>query len=436
MLLTTIITILTIIIFIGFVIFKPLIKIGKIQFESFWLIASLGAILLILLRQVSLYEVRIELFNNNQMNPLKLLTIFITMSGLSVMLEELGFFKKIASLVLTKAGNSQFKIFIYLYLTVSILTVFTSNDIIILTFTPIIIYFTKHAKIKPIPFLIAEFVAANTWSLMLIIGNPTNIYLASTFGVDFIEYFKVMLIPTIITGTFAFGLLYLIFYRDLKKEIVINNLEIVQVKNIFLVSIILIHLILCTILLTIASYLNLEMHLICLIFFISAALIMYCYQKFYLKEKPLYLNNSLKNIPWNLVPFVISMFILVIGLNKSGITLIINNFLINYNPFLIYGFTSFISANLVNNIPMSVLYTNVIANISEQVILKRAIYSSVIGANLGAYLTPIGALAGMMWMRMLKAENVNLSFARFIKYGVLIAIPTLIIALFSLSLFI
>ena len=36
----------------------------------------------------------------------------------------------------------------------------------------------------------AEFAAANTWSMMLIIGNPTNIYLATSAGIDFTEYYR------------------------------------------------------------------------------------------------------------------------------------------------------------------------------------------------------------------------------------------------------
>ena len=73
---------------------------------------------------------------------------------------------------------------------VAILTIFTSNDIVILTFTPFICYFSKNAKINPIPYLVAEFAAANTYSMMLIIGNPTNIYLATSASIDFISYFN------------------------------------------------------------------------------------------------------------------------------------------------------------------------------------------------------------------------------------------------------
>lgn len=89
-----------------------------------------------------------------------------------------------------KAGASQKKLFFLLYIVTSVLTVFTSNDVIILTFTPFICYFAKNCEIDPVPYIVTEFVAANTWSMLFIIGNPTNIYLATTYGVGFAEYLK------------------------------------------------------------------------------------------------------------------------------------------------------------------------------------------------------------------------------------------------------
>ena len=56
------------------------------------------------------------------------------MTILSIYLDELGFFSYLANKTLERAGKSQLKLFLYLYLIVSLLTVFTSNDIIILSF--------------------------------------------------------------------------------------------------------------------------------------------------------------------------------------------------------------------------------------------------------------------------------------------------------------
>lgn len=56
------------------------------------------------------------------------------------------------------------------FLLASVLTVLTSNDVVILTLTPIVIHFAKVTKTDPAPLLFLEFYAANTWSMALLIG--------------------------------------------------------------------------------------------------------------------------------------------------------------------------------------------------------------------------------------------------------------------------
>ena len=82
-----------------------------------------------------------EKVNLGSVAPVKILGLFISMTVLSVFLDELGFFKVLANAALKKSGKSTRKLFFLLYTTVSILTFFTSNDIIVLTFTPFICYF-------------------------------------------------------------------------------------------------------------------------------------------------------------------------------------------------------------------------------------------------------------------------------------------------------
>ena len=143
----------------------------------------MGGIVLIIAGKCDIKRLASALAAENAVNPIKILVLFISMTFLSIYLDETGFFSYLAEKTLRLAKTSQVKIFVFLYLTVSFLTVFTSNDIIILTFTPFML-FSKNAKINPLPYLVAEFVAANTWSMALIIGNP-NIYLASFSGIGF-----------------------------------------------------------------------------------------------------------------------------------------------------------------------------------------------------------------------------------------------------------
>ena len=187
MILTLIISCITIIALILSVLLFPKITIRGKELNTYWMVGLLGMILLIIFGCIPLNDIFNELASNTSVNPLKILILFFSMTILSIALDEVGFFKYLATIATNKAKTNQFTLFIILYLLVSVLTVFTSNDIVILTFTPFICYFAKNSKINPIPYLVAEFAAANTWSMMLIIGNPTNIYLATSANIDFIS---------------------------------------------------------------------------------------------------------------------------------------------------------------------------------------------------------------------------------------------------------
>ncbi len=184
---TLIISALTVLGIITGLVVKPNITIKGKAFGIYWIIASIGAIFLILTSSISVEEAWLGLSADTAVNPLKLLVIFFGMTVLSVFLDEMNLFEYLASFAVRHAKSTQKSLFFMLYVTVSILTVFTSNDVVILTFTPFIIHFSKKVNINPIPFLISEFVAANTLSMTLVIGNPTNIYLAGALGVDFLE---------------------------------------------------------------------------------------------------------------------------------------------------------------------------------------------------------------------------------------------------------
>lgn len=430
---------LTIIIFVALaciglitlVLVKPSVNIKGFNISIYWLAPLLCASLILLMQLIPLSFALEGLTSDTDINPLKILVLFISMTVLSIYADEAGFFSYLAAYVLRKSKSSQMKLFVFLYLIVSVLTIFTSNDIIILTFTPFICYFCKSSKISPLPFLLTEFVAANTWSMMLIIGNPTNIYLATAAQIDFIEYFLVMLLPTLFSGLISFGVLFLIFRRSLQKKIE-PVAEEVRIKDKGALAIALAHLIGCTLMLILSGWIAVPMWIISFSFLVSLFFVSLIY--FLIRrKKPYELAASLKRAPWELIPFVISMFILVLALNYSSVTQNIAALLGSGGVIIKYGLLSFLSANLINNIPMSVMFSSIAANLSRGAHIW-AVYASVIGSNIGAFFTPIGALAGIMWMGILKKHNVEFGFFSFIKYGAVIAVPTILAALGGLYL--
>ena len=407
----------------------PKIKIGKIAIDTYWIITLIGAAILLACGKANIVTVGKSLISDTAINPLKILVLFLCMTILSVFLDELGFFSYLAGVALKRAKTGQVKLFLYLYITVSILTVFTSNDVIILSFTPFICYFAKNAKINPTPYLAAEFVAANTWSMALIIGNPTNIYLATACGVDFLSYLKISIVPTLAAGLVAFIALFLLFRKKLATPIE-GDAETVVIKDKLSLWIGIVHLTVCTILLAIGSYINLEMWLVSLcavgsLFLISIVIAIVR------RQKPVALLGCLKRAPYQLVPFVLSMFVLIVVLNEQGVTAAIGKLFGSSLPVLKYGTASFFASNLINNIPMSVLFSSIIQS-TDGAVGTGAVFATIIGSNLGALFTPIGALAGIMWSNILNKHGVKFNYLDFLKIGVTVALPTLIAALGSL----
>ncbi len=424
-----IIFIITIILMISFIIFKPNINIKGFRIQTFWIIALIGALVMIISQNVNLNTLGTNL-TNGKMNPIKILTLFISLSMLSISLDEQNFFNYLSVKALKKSNGSQYKIFFTIYFLVSILTIFTSNDIVILTFTPFICLFSKKAKINPLPYLLVEFINANTYSMLLSIGNPTNIYLSSGFEISFLDYVSKMWLPTLLSGVSTLLIILLLFKKELAKPIENIEIEDVQLKNKPLVIINLIILGLTTIFLVISNYISIEMWLICLTSLIILTIVLLIVS--IIKKDKKYILNTYGRLPYDLIPFIISMFILVLALKENGIITHIQNILdkMSTNKFttaLSYGVSSTLFDNIINNIPMSVLFTSVLEGKSE-----IALYATIAGSNIGAYLTPVGALAGIMWMSILKNHDVKYSFLDFVKYGLILAPISLLATIIGL----
>jgi len=403
------------------------ILIKKWKFFNYWVVALVGAIVLICCQLIPIQELGNQLFSNSSINPLKILVLFFSMTFLSIYLDEVGLFSWLANKAVRRCKGKQIWLFVIIYFLVGILTIFTSNDIVILTFTPFICYFCKRSKINPIPYLVSLFAAANTWSMMLIIGNPTNIYIGTYHSITFINYLKTMWIPTICAGFAEFFILLLVFWKKLKVVMEYQEIEEEKIQNKVDVIVGSIALLSCLVLFIISSYVTgMEMWLISLCT-MGVELVYIVITSIIRKHKCNEIVVVGKRLPWSLIPFVLSMFVVVITLNYQGITKNISDFLSGFSvPELSYGISSFISCNLMNNIPMSILFGSFSFN---DVNKYNAIYSIIIGSNLGAFLTPIGALAGIMFTGLVKKFEIKYSFIDFIKYGAIVGIPTLFVAL-------
>ncbi len=441
MILTIIISALTVLAMASAVLVKPYAQIKRFNIGIYWVVCLVGASLLIATGCIDIGSVWAGITANTSVNPLKILTLFLSMTLLSVYLGDAGFFDYVADGVFRKLKGSQLKLFLALYAVVSILTVFTSNDIIILTFTPAICLFAKKARISPVPFLVGEFIAANTWSMALIVGNPTNVYLASSQGIGFSEYLSVMALPAVVGGLTGLAVLLLIFYKQLKRPMENGDFAGKSKANIGATAgtvklekptmfVAIFHLLFCIILLSIADFIGAEMWLICFLTAVSLSIFDLVYDLIKFRSaRPLV--KSIRKAPYELVPFVLSMFVIVLALKQNGVTDMLSDIFITGDKAdeLHIGIISAMASNFLNNIPMSVLFESIVSGAGAP-----AVYGAIVGSNIGAFITPVGALAGIMWNKILARHEVKLPFVKFVLYGTVVAIPTILTTLFTLFL--
>lgn len=408
------------------IVFIPAVKIGKVKIGTYWLVALLGAATLLITKQVPIEEVGRALVSDEEINPLKILVLFFSMTFLSVYLDEVGLFAFLAQKAAGVARTKQTALFAVTYFLTAFLTVFTSNDVVILTLTPFLCFFCKKTNVDPLPYLVGEFVAANTWSMALLIGNPTNIYLSTAAGIVFLSYSKVMILPTLAAGLAEFLTVWLLFRKKLKREIAPSaDTAKIESKPDLIVGVA--HLVVCLVFLVVSGYIKVQMWLISAIAagsLLVCSLLIRCITKKGWRT----LGRSCKRLPYQLIPFVLGMFVVVIALEYQGVSGKIGALLGEKTCVFTYGAASFLMCNVINNIPMSILFSSVTKTLSGQAFLQ-ATYASVIGSNLGAFLTPVGALAGIMFTDLTARYHVEYGFKKFIFYGFIVSIPTLAVAL-------
>ena len=108
---TLIISIITCLLLILSILFFPKIKIFKKQINTYWVICLIGAIFILSFKCVPIKNVIESMFSSASINPLKILLLFFSMTFLSIFLDEVGFFKYLASKLIDKCKTNQYSLF-------------------------------------------------------------------------------------------------------------------------------------------------------------------------------------------------------------------------------------------------------------------------------------------------------------------------------------
>ena len=147
------------------------------------------------------------------------------------------------------------------------------------------------------------------------------------------------------------------------------------------------------------------------------------------------LRGLARDINWDILLFMLSIFIVVQGLETAGITNLLASALLAtsklpsvlgvFGPSMVVT----VGASFMNNWPMTILGLLSIKQLAlTGPALTRLIFSNVIGNNLGPHFFPLGSLAILMWLETMRRKGVNISLKEYLKVGAVVSIVEVAVA--------
>lgn len=357
---------------------------------------------------------------------------FIGIIILSMVLDEIGFFEWAAlKMVRLSRGNGNL-MFVYMMILGALVAAFFANDGAALILTPIILAKMKYLKLNPVAmfaFLMAGGFIGDSASNPLVISNLTNIVTAGYFQIGFWEYARTMFLPNLLSIIASIIVLWLFFRKDIPTHIDVENLATPEsaIKNMTMFKLSWWFLVL----LMAGYFIGDAYHLPVSVFALGGALVFLAIATYFKATKPI---MTIKAAPWQVVWFSIGLYVVVYGLKNGGLTTYLTGLITelqsmgNVYAVIGTGFLSAILSSVMNNMPTIMIMDIAIAEAGNSALA----YANIIGCNLGPKMTPIGSLATLLWLHVLAQKGVKIGWGEYMKVGLIVTPPVLLVALVGL----
>ncbi len=405
------------------------------------LAAGIGALASLLLGTVALSDAL-----NSVMNIWDAALAFVGIVALSVTLDAMGFFKWAALKVVGFAGGSGIKLYFYIALLTAVVSILFANDSAVLILTPIVLEIVSQLKIDSngrMAYLFSAGLIADTAAMPLITSNPVNIVSADFFKYSFIDHMMIMSLVSIATIASSLLLVYFIFRKKIpktySKELVENLTQRQSSISPNLLKISIATLITVDVGYVLASFARVPVSFIVCsgAIFLIAVYWAALNRGYFPSGEAKGIKGIIKQINWDMVLFMLSIFIVVQGLNNVGIIDLVSQALVwgsnlpSVFSVLAPSLIVTLGASFMNNWPMTILgllsINQAAAGLSGQA-FTGLIFSNIIGNNLGPHFFPLGSLAILMWLETMKRKGVNISLWSYLKVGAVLSIVEVTVA--------
>lgn len=363
---------------------------------------------------------------------------FVAVIIISLLLDKAGFFEWAALHVARWGKGSGQRLFVLLVLLGAAVAALFANDGAALILTPIVIAMLRALRFSAkatLAFVMAAGFIADTSSLPLVVSNLVNIVSADYFNIGFARYAAVMVPVDLVAVAATLMALMWFFRKDIPADYDLEQLkapeEAIHDRATFITGWWVLGLLLI-------GFFWLE-HVgvpISAVAAAGAALLLIVAAR----GHRISTREVLGNAPWQVVVFSLGMYLVVYGLRNAGLTDYLTALLNEcanhgvWGAALGTGFITAILSSIMNNMPTVLVGAlSIDATTAQGVVREAMIYANVIGSDLGPKITPIGSLATLLWLHVLAAKDIQISWSYYFRVGVVLTLPVLAITLAALA---
>jgi arsenical pump membrane protein len=335
-------------------------------------------------------------------------------------------FDWLAAQAVRHSHNSAKRLFLIVYVVGTFVTVFLSNDATAVVLTPAVYAATRAAQVEPLPYLFICAFIANAASFVLPISNPANLVVFGKQMPPLLDWLRIFALPSVVAIVATYLALRLAQRGALSAPVAevkkISPLTLGGKLAAFGIA-------MTAIVLLAASAMGWDLGLPTFIAGAAVTTLVLAIGR----QSPL---PVLKDVSWSVLPLVAGLFILVEGLNRTGLLPALARVLKEaataspQTASWIAGIVVAVASNLMNNLPMGLIA----ATTSQTAHVPAHVTSAIlIGVDLGPNLSVTGSLATILWLIVLRREGENVGASRFLKRGLVVMPPALLLSLLALS---
>lgn len=364
---------------------------------------------------------------------------FVAVIIISLLLDKAGFFEWAALHVARWGRGNGRRLFILLVLLGAAVAALFANDGAALILTPIVIAMLVALRFSAratLAFVMAAGFIADTASLPLVVSNLVNIVSADYFGITFARYAAVMVPVNLVSVAATLAALVWFFRKDIPANYELAQLrrpiDAIHDRATFVTGWWVLALLLVGF-----FWLDDVGIPISAVAAVGAVLLLLVAAR----GHRISTREVLRGAPWQVVVFSLGMYLVVYGLRNAGLLEHLTALLERCAGYGVWGAalgTGFITAilsSIMNNMPTVLVGALAIdATTTTGVVREAMVYANVIGADLGPKLTPIGSLATLLWLHVLAAKDIQVSWGYYFRVGVVLTLPILLVTLCALAL--